>query len=148
MNRRSFMGFAVAATLLGSRVAAATTTPNINVYKSPTCGCCGNWVEHLRSSGLKVAVNDIADIDAFRAKAGVPAALASCHTALVDGYVVEGQVPAADIRKLLADRPNALGLAVPGMPASAPGMDSTRSSRYDVLLFDARGTTRLYNTYT
>jgi hypothetical protein len=102
-------------------VAAATTTPNINVYKSPTCGCCGNWVEHLRSSGLKVAVNDIADIDAFRAKAGVPAALASCHTALVDGYVVEGQVPAADIRKLLADRPNALGLAVPGCRLARPG---------------------------
>lgn len=146
MRRRTFLGIAVAATLVATKAAAAV--PVIEVYKSPTCGCCGKWVEHLRQNGFKVVVNEIADVDAFRAKAGVPAALASCHTALVDGYVVEGHVPAADIRKLLADRPNARGLAIPGMPASAPGMDGTRSSRYDVLLFDARGTTRLYNTYT
>lgn len=148
MRRRSFLGIAVAATLLGSRAAVATGAPNVDVYKSPACGCCGKWVEHLRASGFNVTVNDIADVDAFRAKAGVPNALAACHTALVGGYVVEGHVPAADIRKLLAERPRALGLAVPGMPASAPGMDGTRSSGYEVLLFDAHGATRPYHAYT
>lgn len=146
MRRRTFLGFAVAAALVATKIAAAV--PVVEVYKSPTCGCCGKWVEHLRTSGFAVNVNDIPNVDAFRAKAGVPAALASCHTALVSGYVVEGHVPAADIRKLLAERPKALGLAVPGMPMGAPGMDAPHARGYDVLLFQADGTTRVYRAYS
>jgi len=114
MRRRTFLGITVAAALVAARATAATMV--VDVYKSPTCGCCGKWVEHLRTNGFAVTVNEIDNVDAFRTRAGVPAALASCHTARVDGYVVEGHVPAADIRKLLAERPKALGLAVPGMP--------------------------------
>jgi hypothetical protein len=146
MRRRTFLGIAVAAALIATKVAAAV--PVVEVYKSLTCGCCGKWVEHLRTSGFAVNVNDIPNVDAFRAKAGVPAALASCHTALVSGYVVEGHVPAADIRKLLAERPKALGLAVPGMPMGAPGMDAPHARGYDVLLFQADGATRVYHAHS
>jgi hypothetical protein len=114
---------------------------------SPTCGCCGKWVEHLRSNGFAVTVTETDKLDALRAKVGVPATLASCHTAFVGGYVVEGHVPANDIRKLLAERPNALGLAVPGMPAGSPGMDASHASGYEVLLFQADGATRVYHAY-
>ena len=145
MRRRTFLGIAVAATLVATKVTAAARF--IEVYKSPTCGCCGNWAEHLRKDGFAVNVHAVPDIDAFRAKVGVPAALASCHTALIDGYVVEGHVPAADIRTLLAEQPKALGLAVPGMPATAPGMDAPHGPGYDVLLFKADGATRVYHTY-
>jgi hypothetical protein len=146
MRRRTFLGIAVAATLGAGKVTAAV--PLIEVYKSSTCGCCGKWVQHLRTSGFAVNAHDIPDVDGFRARVGVPAALASCHTALVGGYVVEGHVPAADIRKLFDERPKALGLAVPGMPMGAPGMDSPQASAYDVLLFQANGTTRVYHSYT
>jgi len=146
MRRRTFLGLAVGATLVATKVTAAV--PVIEVYKSPTCGCCGKWVEHLRKDGFVVNVYDIPDIDAFRAKAGVPAALAACHTALVGGYVVEGHVPAADIRKLLTERPKALGLAVPGMPAISPGMDAAHGPGYDVLLFQADGSPKVYHAYS
>jgi len=145
MRRRTFLGIAMAATLGAGKVTAAV--PLIEVYKSPTCGCCGKWVEHLRRNGFAVNVHDIPDVDAFRARVGVPAALASCHTALVGGYVVEGHVPAADIRMLIAERPKALGLAVPGMPMGAPGMDAPHASGYDVLLFQADGKTLVYHAY-
>jgi hypothetical protein len=145
MRRRTFLGIAVAATLVVTRAATAATL--IEVHKSPTCGCCGKWVEHLRSNGFAVTVNETDKLDALRAKVGVPAALTSCHTALVDGYVVEGHVPAKDIRRLLAERPKALGLAVPGMPAEAPGMDASHGGGYDVLLFQADGATRVYHAY-
>jgi hypothetical protein len=145
LKRRTFLGIVAVSALATGRASTANT--NVDVYKSPTCGCCGKWVEHLRGDGFSVRVNEIADVDAFRARAGVPAALAACHTALIDGYVVEGHVPAADIRKLLAERPKALGLAVPGMPAGSPGMDNPHAPRYDVLLFQLDGTTRVYHSY-
>ena len=119
----------------------------IEVHKSPTCGCCGKWVEHLRSNDFVVTVNETDKLDELRAKVGVPVALASCHTAFVDGYVVEGHVPAKDIRKLLAERPKALGLAVPGMPPESPGMDAAHGSGYEVLLFQRDGVTRVYHAY-
>ena len=146
MRRRTFLGIAIAATLVATRVTGAV--PVIEVYKSPTCGCCGKWAEHLRKDGFAVNVHDIPDIDAFRAKAGVPAALAACHTALVGGYVIEGHVPAADIRKLLTERPKARGLAVPGMPAISPGMDAVHGPGYDVLLFQAEGSPSVYHAYS
>ncbi len=145
MRRRTFLGIAVAATLVATRVTAAV--PIIEVYKSPTCGCCGKWAEHLRNDGFAVNVHAIPDIDAFRVRTGVPAGLASCHTALVGGYVVEGHVPAADIRKLLTERPKALGLAVPGMLAISPGMDALHGPGYEVLLFQTDGAARVYRTY-
>ncbi|MGE5169278.1 MAG: DUF411 domain-containing protein [Rudaea sp.] len=144
MKRRAFLGLA-AGLIWTLDVHAAQ--PVVDVYKSPTCGCCGNWVRHLRANGFAVNVNDVADVDAVRAKAGVPAKLASCHTAFVTGYVIEGHVPAAEIRTLLAARPNALGLAVAGMPAGAPGMDGTPAGGFDVLLFQPDGTSRTYRAY-
>jgi hypothetical protein len=146
MKRRTFLGITIAASLLSTKTATATGTV-VEVYKDPTCGCCGKWAEHLRRNGFAVNVNNISDVDAFRTKAGVPPRLASCHTALVDGYVVEGHVPAADIRKLLSERPKAVGLTVPGMPAGAPGMDAPHAPGYDVLLFQADGATRVYHAY-
>lgn len=118
--------------------AADTTT--VTVYKSPTCGCCAKWVDHMRASGFRVVVHDTADVASVRARHGVSGLLAACHTALVGGYVVEGHVPAADVRRLLRERPDVAGLAVPGMPMGAPGMEGPyRSDRYQVLAFDRDG---------
>lgn len=147
MKRRTFLEIAGTMAIVGSRTAIAAPAPSIDVYKSPTCGCCSQWVRHMRGNGFSVAVHDVDDLDAVRARAGVPRALASCHTAWVDGYVLEGHVPAADVRKLLTERPKAVGLTVPGMPASAPGMDVPGAIPYDVLLFQADGATRTWNTY-
>jgi hypothetical protein len=101
----------------------------------------------MRANGFTVTVNDVPNADAYRAQAGVPPSLSSCHTALVDGYVVEGHVPAADVRRLLSERPKALGLAVPGMPAGSPGMEAPRGDAYDVLLFQRDGRTSVYRAY-
>lgn len=118
------------------------------VYKSPTCNCCSNWVEHLRQSGFKVEVHNQSAINPLKAKLGIPQNLASCHTATVDGYVIEGHVPAGDIRRLLAEKPQAKGLAVPGMPIGSPGMEQgDRVDPYDVLLFDGRGEPRVFATH-
>jgi hypothetical protein len=95
----------------------------IEVHKDPTCGCCTLWVDHLRSAGFTVNVTDNDDMAAFKTQHGVPRQAQSCHTAVVDGYVVEGHVPAADIQRLLRDRPAVAGLAVPGMPIGSPGME-------------------------
>src|SRR4051794_21208914 len=100
---------------------AADTT--VHVYKTPTCGCCGKWVEHMRAKGFKVEVTEVENTGENRRKYGVPEELASCHTAFVDGYALEGHVPAADVHRLLKTRPNAKGIAVPGMPMGSPGME-------------------------
>ena len=147
MKRRTFLEIVGAIAVAGSRAAMAAPAPNVDVYKSPTCGCCGQWVRHMRDHGFSVTVHDVEDVDAVRARAGVPRALAACHTAWVDGYVVEGHVPATDVRKLLAERPKALGLVVPGMPGSAPGMDAPGAIPYEVLLFQADGVARAYHSY-
>ena len=102
----------------------ATALPLVEVYKSPACGCCGGWVTHLRQSGFPVEVHEVEDLEPVRKQFGVPYGKGSCHTARVDGYVVEGHVPAGDIRRLLAERPNARGLVLPGMPAGSPGMET------------------------
>ncbi|MDH3195334.1 MAG: DUF411 domain-containing protein [Hyphomicrobiales bacterium] len=117
------------------------------VYKSPSCECCGNWAMHLRQSGFDVLVKNIDDISPVKQKAGIPYELESCHTALVGGYAVEGHVPAENIHKMLADRPDIKGLAVPGMPASAPGMDGPDPEPYTVFSFDADGKTKAYASY-
>jgi hypothetical protein len=112
------------------------------VYKSPTCGCCGNWITHMREAGYKVDVRNTNDMNAVKIKNGINPKFSSCHTALIDGYVVEGHVPASEVTRLLAERPAVLGIAVPGMPLGAPGMKQGNPSNwaeYDVLAFDGVG---------
>lgn len=117
---------------------ANAAPPAVTVYKTAGCGCCGAWVEHLQAAGFQTQVHDVADLAAVKARLGVPRALGSCHTATVGGYVIEGHVPAADIRRLLAQRPAATGLAVPGMPVGSPGMEQGEArDPYRVLLLGA-----------
>jgi hypothetical protein len=140
----------VAGTLACAAVvgAVATTeappTPVVTVYKSPSCGCCKLWMDHLASNGFKVTGKDMDNVQPIKDELGVPGALGSCHTATVDGYVVEGHVPAADIKRLLKERPKVVGLSAPGMPSGSPGMEGGRKDPYDVLAFDARGRTTVF----
>ena len=125
----------------------AFAAPAITVYKDPGCGCCAAWVDHLKANGFAVTVHDTQNIHAQSKKLGAPEALVGCHTGVIDGYVIEGHVPAADIRRLLAERPRAAGLAVPGMPQGSPGMETGKSEPYDLLLFDKAGKTTVYRSY-
>ena len=128
-------------------VIAAPALPPVEVWKSPTCGCCAKWVEHLEANGFKVQVRDHGNT-AARKRAGIAQALGSCHTALVGGYAIEGHVPAADILRLLKERPAAIGLAVPGMPIGSPGMEQgNQRDRYDVLLVARNGKTSVFATH-
>ena len=132
-----------------ARAAADPATP-VEVWKDPSCGCCKDWVDHMQANGFAVKVHDTGN-NAVRARLGLPQKLGSCHTALVGGYLVEGHVPASDVRTLLRQKPKALGLAVPGMPVGSPGMDGpeygNRRDRYDVLLVARDGGTRVFNSY-
>ncbi|QGX98728.1 DUF411 domain-containing protein [Roseovarius faecimaris] len=122
-TRRSFLAAALTAPILVR--AAHAEEPQIKVYKSPTCGCCAAWVEHLEQDGFNVQAEDVSQdmLWQIKARAGITDDLSSCHTAFVEGYVIEGHVPAQDIRRLLAERPEGLGLSVPGMPIGSPGME-------------------------
>lgn len=127
--------------------ATIAATPTIKVYKSPTCGCCALWVDHMREAGFELDVEDTDDMIGVKVDAGLPLQLQSCHTALVDGYVFEGHIPAEVIARFLAEKPSASGLAVPGMPIGSPGMEfGDRVDPYDVLRFDAAGTTSVYES--
>jgi hypothetical protein len=134
----------IAAALLGAASFAAAAT--VEVYKSPTCKCCAKWVDHMRANGFTVNTNDVGNKEA-RERAGISTALGSCHTALVDGYAIEGHVPAQDIKRLLKERPRAIGLAVPGMPHGSPGMEGARSEPYNVLLINKQGGTTVYSRH-
>jgi len=124
--------------------------PSVQVWKDPNCGCCQDWIEHLRQNGFDTVVFDEGNA-AARARLGMPRQFGSCHTALVQGYVIEGHVPAADIARLLKERPIALGLAVPGMPIGSPGMDGAvyggRRDPYDVLLVQRNGAHAVFRAY-
>ena len=111
----------------------------VTVYKSPTCGCCGEWVKHMQASGFRVESREVADVTPIRHKYGVPDELSSCHTALVGGYTIEGHVPAADIKRLLRERAKATGLAVSGMVVGSPGMEQGPPQPYTTIVFDGRG---------
>lgn len=124
-----------------------TAAQEVVVYKSPTCGCCGKWADHLGRNGFRIRVIGVDDLSPIKQRYGVGDELASCHTAVVSGYVVEGHVPAADIQRLLAERPGIKGLTVPGMPAAAPGMDIPGGGPFDVLTFDAKGRRGVYARY-
>lgn len=119
----------------------ASTDKVLEVYKSPTCGCCGAWVDHMKDNGYQVVVHEQQNLQSIKEKAGIFPGQGSCHTAFIDGYAIEGHVPAADVDRLLAERPDARGLTVPGMPVGSPGMEmGDRVDAYDVLLFDESGT--------
>lgn len=140
------------ASLLAPAIAqtGSASKPLLEVWKDPNCGCCKDWVTHLQANGFEVRVNDSGN-NAVRSRLGVPAALGSCHTALVGGYAIEGHVPAREIHRLLKQAPQALGLAVPGMPVGSPGMDGAvygkRRDPYDVLLIARNGSTSVYQSY-
>lgn len=140
--RTAALGAALAA---GRAVAAAP--PEMVVYKSPTCGCCGEWIKHLRANGFAVKPVDVNDLSVIRLRFGVPDRLASCHTAVIGGYAVEGHVPAAAIRRLLAQKPAVVGLSVPGMPGGSPGMESAQAQPFSVVAFDERGRTAAFESY-
>lgn len=137
-----------AALLAGPRPARAAAATPIEVFKSPLCGCCDGWVSHLQQNGFAVTVRNVEDTGVHRARLGMPDRFGSCHTGVVAGYAVEGHVPAADIRKLLASRQQAVGLAVPGMPVGSPGMEmGGRRDAYEVLLVRADGGASVFSRY-
>ncbi|TCU63727.1 hypothetical protein EDE08_118120 [Bradyrhizobium sp. R2.2-H] len=139
--RRSFLALIAAATLGAAARPAVAAESVIKVHKDPNCGCCSGWVQHLRDAGFTVQVDDASDLPGVRKRLGVPADLAACHTAEVDGYVLEGHVPAPAVRRLLTERPKALGLAVPGMPVGSPGMEGGHPQPYAVVQFGPAGRT-------
>ncbi len=138
VTRRNALAL-VAAILVLQRSTAEAESAAILVHKDPNCSCCAGWVRHLKDAGFAVRVEETTNLQPVRKRLGVPADLAACHTAEVDGYVLEGHVPAVAVRRLLEQRPTAIGLAVPGMPVGSPGMEGGTPQRYEVVLFGAKG---------
>jgi hypothetical protein len=137
----------LASSLCIAPAAAMEGSSSVEVWKSPDCGCCIDWVEHLQENGFAVKTNDTdqTTLDQIKRMAGITDELASCHTGKIGGYVVEGHVPASDIKRLLAERPDAKGLAVPGMPIGSPGMEvGDKKEPFDVLLVKKDGTTETF----
>jgi len=138
VTRRSVL-VAAAASLMPMDTLFAADQAVITVHKDPTCGCCAGWVRHLQQAGFATNVIETKDLDLVKQRLGVPDDLAACHTAEVSGYVVEGHVPASAVKRLLAERPSATGLAVPGMPVGSPGMEGGEPEVYEVVLFGPNG---------
>ncbi len=133
--------------LLMEKPEAKTNIAEVIVYKSPTCHCCDKWIDHLRDAGFQVTGKNSNDMNSIKSNFGVAYNLRSCHTAIVDGYVIEGHVPANDIKRILQERPEVIGLAVPGMPRGSPGMEASSKDAYDVLTFEKNGQTKVYASY-
>jgi hypothetical protein len=132
--------------IIGAQTAPAK--PMVTVYKDASCGCCSKWVEHMQANGFDVKAVDVEDIDLVKKTYGVPAAAASCHTALVNGYVIEGHVPAESVSRLIREKPALAGIAVPGMPAGSPGMEVPgRKDAYSVISFDKAGKQSVYEKH-
>lgn len=151
LSRRSLMLGAFAASVVGTGRAIAAANPQLHVLKDPNCGCCGAWIDILQSEGFDVTVeNSLGTLLArYKIDNGIPQAMASCHTGKVDGYMIEGHVPSADIRRLLKERPEAVGLAVPGMPYGSPGMGpETEREAYDVFLIRHDGSSEIFTRYS
>ncbi len=144
MMRTFLNAFLVVA--LGS-YAGQLAAQTVTVYKSPTCGCCTGWINYLRDNNFEVEAYDVQNLDPIKEQYGVDHHLQSCHTALVDGYVVEGHVPVDDIRRLLKEKPDIKGLTAPGMPPLSPGMASLTPKNYDVLSFDEDGKVEVFSEY-
>lgn len=149
MKRRHILtALAAGAAAAAMPVFAANQLPLVEVFKSPTCGCCGAWVDHLKAAGFPVKVVEVDDTTATRKRYGLPDKFGSCHTGIVSGYVVEGHVPAAEVKRLLAAKPAAIGLTVPGMPVGSPGMEyGDRRDPYDVFLVDKGGRETVFAHY-
>lgn len=149
-NRRRWLSAAAgaAAALLAGRPLRADGwwSEPILIYKSPTCGCCTKWVDHVAAAGFRPTVRDVPDVTPLKRELGLPLRLASCHTGIVAGYLVEGHVPADLVQRLLREKPQALGLTVPGMPIGSPGMEGPNPERYDVLLVRRDGSTEVFAT--
>lgn len=153
-NRRRFAQLtaaAWAASVIAPLGAQPLKGTPVEVWKDASCGCCGDWITHMENNGFKITVHDTGN-NAVRARLGLPTKYGSCHTALVGGYVVEGHVPASDVQRLLRETPQALGLAVPGMPIGSPGMDGAvyggRRDRYDTLLVSRAGSSRVFQSHS
>ena len=129
---------------LFAAIPQAHAAERVEVFKSPYCGCCEKWVEHMRKAGFDVVTKDVNDVPAARKLTGMPERFGSCHTAKVGGYVVEGHVPAADVQRLLKEKPKAVGLAAPGMPQGSPGMETNHPQPYDTLLVQADGSHKVF----
>ena len=148
MRRASAALGVISAILLAVGPAGSGERERVTVYKSPTCGCCDKWIDHLKANGFAVVAHEVKDVRPVKHKNGLPPQLSSCHTALVGGYVVEGHVPASDIAHLLESRPPVSGIAVPGMPIGSPGMEGPNPQPYRVYSFDARGRIETFSTHT
>lgn len=134
----------------GLTASAQSTATSVTVYKDPSCGCCAKWVEHLKQNGFATTVIESKELDDIKTKNKVPRQARSCHTALVNGYAIEGHVPASDVQRLLKERPAGIvGLAVPGMPIGSPGMEmpGRKGQPFDVLAFDKDGQTRVFASH-
>jgi hypothetical protein len=151
MRRDFLILLALSAWLPALARAASDGSSELEVYKSPKCGCCKYWIRHLEANGFKVKAHDVDNLAVRRQQLGMPKQYASCHTARIAGYAIEGHVPAADIKRLLTERPQAIGLAVPNMPVGTPGMDGPaykgRRDAYEVLLVGGDGVARSYARY-
>ena len=148
--KKAFTAMVIAAAVLLSGLVAAQRAagPTVEVFKSPTCGCCALWVKHLEANGFATKVTDVQDISTVKAKYGVPGRLQSCHTAVVNGYVLEGHVPAADVQRLLKERPAVVGVAVPGMPVGSPGMEVGNTVQaYNVMTVDKQGQSTVFASH-
>ena len=126
---------------------AVIEAADITVFKNPSCGCCGKWIDHLRDSGFSVAVHERDDMLSLKSELGVQAQFQSCHTAKIGNYIIEGHVPAADIQRLMVEKPDIKLLTVPGMPMGSPGMEGHRKDNYAVLAIDDAGTAGVFNRY-
>jgi hypothetical protein len=146
LTRRDWIRSSLAgmATMLVAKRAGAAPPPVVTVYKDAGCECCAKWVKHLNANGFVVTTRDVLNMDEIKRTMNVPAKLQSCHTAVVDRYVIEGHVPASTIKKFMAEKPTAIGLAAPGMPMGSPGMEGGRVDHYDIISFDRDGKSRVY----
>jgi hypothetical protein len=148
MPLQTVLAFFLTLVMASPALARTSEKNSIEVWRSPTCGCCGKWVKHLEANGFAVTVNSAtpSTLEQIKRQAGITKNLASCHTAKIDGYVVEGHVPASDIKRLVAEHPDAIGLTVPGMPAASPGMEQPggETQPYDVLLVRKDGATEVF----
>ncbi|PPQ36839.1 Uncharacterized conserved protein [Rhodoblastus acidophilus] len=138
---------ALFAAIVATAAATGADAQNVTAWRSPECGCCERWAQSLEAAGMHVAMHDAADMAAVKKTHGVPQKVASCHTAKVDGYTIEGHVPAREIRRLLDERPVAVGLSAPGMPLGSPGMEGGAREPYQVLLIKKDGTTQVFAAY-
>jgi hypothetical protein len=150
LSRRRFNLAGIAALAAPAWAAAQAPSVHVEVWKSPTCGCCKDWITHMEKSGFRFTVHEVGNT-AMRQRMKIPMALGSCHTAVIGRYAIEGHVPARDVQRLLKEKPEAIGLTVPGMPVGSPGMDGPeyggRQDPYDVLLIAMDGSTRVFSSY-